>query len=92
MIFLNSEENLIAFGRFDKEEKAFTIINAGAYEREVEVDVWRLGVEDGKRMVQLMETDENGFMPKADMQYVEDGKIKVHLGPFGGLTWKELRI
>ena len=89
-IYMIAEHNAIGFGRFNEDEKTFTILYTGQEGRDFDVDVWRLGMRNGERMVQLMSTGQNGFAPEAKMCYVENGKIRVHLEPNGAVVWKNL--
>lgn len=88
LIYLHSENGLIGYGRFNEEEKAFVLVQVEGAEREVEVEVWRLGVEDGEQMVSMMNTFQEGFAMSAQLRYVEDGKVKVQIGKNGAVLWK----
>lgn len=61
-------------------------------EREVEVDVWRLGVANGCRMACMMYTCQEGFDMAARMCRVENGKVKVEIGKNGAVLWKTLSM
>ena len=43
MLYLHSENGLIVYGRFQGEEKAIIVVQTGGTQREIQVDVWRLG-------------------------------------------------
>ena len=88
LIYLHSENGLIGYGRFCEKEKAFVLIQTEGTNREVEVDVWRLGVEDGERMFCMMNTSQEGFCMAAQLRYVENGKVKVPIGQNGAVLWK----
>ena len=88
LIYLHSENGLIGYGRFNEEEKAFVLVQVEGAEREVEVEVWRLGVEDGEQMVSMMNTFQEGFAMSAQLRYVENGKVKVQIGKNGAVLWK----
>lgn len=88
LIYLHSENGLIGYGRFNEREKAFVLVQTEGADREVEVDVWRLGVEDGERMFCMMNTSQEGFTMAASLRYVENGKVKVPIGKNGAVLWK----
>lgn len=92
LLYLHAENNLIGYGRFSEKEQAFVLVQVEGEEREVEVDVWRLGVADGSRMACMMYTCEEGFDMAARMCRVENGKVKVKIGKNGAVLWKTLSM
>lgn len=92
LIYLHSENSLIGYGRFNEREKAFALVQAGGSEREVEVEVWRLGMEDGEQMSCMMDTSDEGFRMVAQVCRVENGRIRVTVGGNGAVLWKSLNM
>lgn len=92
LLYLHAENNLIGYGRFSEKEQAFVLVQVEGEEREVEVDVWRLGVANGSRMACMMYTCEEGFDMAARMCRVENGKVKVKIGKNGAVLWKTLSM
>ena len=92
LLYLHAENNLIGYGRFNEKEQAFVLVQVEGEEREVEVDVWRLGVANGSRMACMMYTCEEGFDMAARMCRVENGKVKVEIGKNGAVLWKTLSM
>ena len=92
LLYLHAENNLIGYGRFSEKEQAFVLVQVEGEEREVEVDVWRLGVANGDRMACMMYTCEEGFDMAARMCRVENGKVKVEIGKNGAVLWKTLSM
>ncbi|MBO5488440.1 MAG: hypothetical protein J5972_00875, partial [Eubacterium sp.] len=86
-----SEFGLIGYGRFDEKEKAFVLVQTGGGPREVEVEVWRLGMNDGEQMATMMSTDQNGFSRGAQIRQVENGCIRVTIGENGAVLWKSIK-
>lgn len=91
LIYLHSEFGLIGYGRFVEGEAAFVFVQVGGWEREVEVDVWRLGLPDGERMVCMMESGQDGYTMASAIRYVENGKVKVGIKPNGAVIWKNMK-
>ena len=91
-MYLHAENNLIGYGRFSEKEQAFVLVQVEGEEREVEVDVWRLGVANGSQMACMMYTCEEGFDMAARMCRVENGKVKVEIGKNGAVLWKTLSM
>ena len=92
LLYLHAENNLIGYGRFNEKEQAFVLVQVEGEEREVEVDVWRLGVANGCRMACMMYTCQEGFDMAARMCRVENGKVKVEIGKNGAVLWKTLSM
>ena len=92
LLYLHAENNLIGYGRFSEKEQAFVLVQVEGEEREVEVDVWRLGVANGCRMACMMYTCQEGFDMAARMCRVENGKVKVEIGKNGAVLWKTLSM
>lgn len=92
LIYLHCENGLIGYGRFTDRERVFVLVQSGGSDREIEVDVWRLGAEDGEQMSCMMSTSDSGFHMTAQTCRVEDGKVKVFIGRNGAVLWKVLNL
>lgn len=92
LIYLHSERNLIGYGRFDKTEKVFVFVQVGGGRREIEVEAWRLGMEDGDTAAAMMATDQSGYTMAATVCEVKDGKVKITIGENGAVVYKSLDI
>lgn len=90
LIYLHKEPGLIGYGRFREKEKAFVLVQVGGSDREVEVEVWRLGACEGEQMICMMCTSADGFDMAAHMRRVENGKVKVPVGRNGAVLWKAI--
>ena len=92
LYYLHSEYQMIGYGRFLGDEAAFVMLQIGGEDREVEVNVWGLGLQDGDMMASMIETNRDGFSVKADFQRVENGKVKVKVRADGAVIWKNIKI
>lgn len=90
LIFMNREYGVIGYGRFDDQDKFFVLLQIGGEPREIEVEVWRLGMEDGQSMACMMETDCDGYRMAANIRYVENGRVKVPVGKDSAVVWKSV--
>lgn len=90
MIYLANEPGLVAYGRYDRRESFFVIVQVEGEEREIEIDVWRLGVEDGQNVVRMMYTDANGYTLQTETKRSKEGKVKVKIGRNGAVVWKSI--
>ncbi len=92
LIELVSEPGLVGYGRFTEKEKAFVLVQVAGEPRDVIVEVWRLGIEDGEDMVQMIATTNDGFAPEAILGHVTDGTLTIHMEPGMGVVWKNLNL
>lgn len=91
MLYLHSENGLIVYGRFQGEEKAVIAVQTGGTQREIQVDVWRLGLKDGEKIASMMATDQQGFSLEARVLTVKDGKVSILVGENGAVLYKSIR-
>lgn len=91
MLYLHSENGLIVYGRFQGEEKAVIAVQTGGTQREIQVDVWRLGLKDGEKIASMMATDQQGFSMEARVLTVKDGKVSIPVGENGAVLYKSIR-
>ncbi len=92
LIYLNGEFGLVGYGRFDDRDQFAVLVQIGGQERDVEVEVWRLGVEEGSYMARMIETNQEGFSVASELQKVKDGKIVIHIRPDSAVVWKSIRV
>ena len=90
LIYLVNQPGIVGYGRYDSKEAVFTLVQVEGEEKEIEVDVWRLGVKDGQNMVRMMYTDEYGYTMRAESVRSDHGKIKVKVGRNGAVVWKSI--
>lgn len=90
LIYLHSEKSLIVYGRFDGNDKVIVAVQVGGESRNIEVDAWRLGMQDGEQMYCMMSTWQNGYSMAAFSSYVQDGKVTIFVGQNGAAVWKNL--
>lgn len=90
MLYLHSENGLIVYGRFQGEEKAVIVVQTGGTQREIQVDVWRLGLKDGEKIASMMATDQQGFSLEAWVLTVKDGKVSIPVGENGAVLYKSI--
>lgn len=91
MLYLHGENGLIVYGRFQGEEKAVIAVQTGGTQREIQVDVWRLGLKDGEKIASMMATDQQGFSLEALVLTVKDGKVSIPVGENGAVLYKSIR-
>lgn len=85
---LYGEKDILAYGRFDAVDKFVILINICKNYRCVEVPVWEIGILDSEKVVQLLETTEEGFERVAEFYEVEKGKLRLNLKPSSAMVVK----
>lgn len=77
--FLHGEQNLLCYGRFNRQEQYVVMINNDQYARTVEMDVWPLGIPDDAVMKQVMYVTENAHSTANVKYQVENGRLEINL-------------
>ena len=83
---LASDENLLAYGRFEADEQI--VVNNSDELRTVTVPVWYAGVEMEGRMKRLIYSYENGYTTEYDEYIVQDGEIVLNMGSHSAIVLK----
>lgn len=90
ILFLNGEYNLICYGRFDENDKIVVVINRGEDTRELDIPVWRLGINYQQRMTRIYSSTREGFSDASKMYKVENGIIHVSCPGVSGMIIKDI--
>ena len=87
---LAAGQNLLAYGRFEKDEQLVIIVNNSSILKEVTVPVWLTGMEMSGRMKRLIYTYEYGYTTAYDEYIVEDGEIVLNMGAYSAIVLKPI--
>lgn len=87
---LAAGKNLLAYGRFEKDEQLVIIVNNSSILKEVTVPVWLTGMEMSGRMKRLIYTYEQGYTTAYDEYIVEDGEIMLNMGAYSAIVLKPI--
>ena len=82
---------MIAFGRFDQDDKLIAAVNNNEGEVTFKIPVWEIGLCDGQDMVRLILTTPNGYLQEAVTYRVEGGNVILTLPPFSGAILKDVK-
>lgn len=77
--FLKGEENLLCYGRFNREQQLVILVNNAETERRVNLPVWPVGLPENGELEQLLRTEEDGYSVAPVTCAINDGKIDVTL-------------
>ena len=83
-------QDVIAFGRFDKNDVLVVAVNRGEREQRVELPVWELGIQEGKPLVSLFATGREGYSAEATIIQTTGNIFPVTLPPESSFVWKNL--
>ena len=84
-------QDVIAYGRFDKEDCIVVAVNRGLTEQKVKLPVWELGLMLSAPLVKVFSTGQNGYSAEAEIVHTgEDGSFEVTLPPESSYIWKNL--
>jgi alpha-glucosidase len=77
--YMESEYNVIGYGRFNRQQQSVILINNNDYEITKELMVWYLGIPKEATMKQLLLTTADGYTTEMTEYPVIGGKVSVKL-------------
>ena len=89
LIFLHGEYQVIAYARFDRNDRVVVVFNNDSTEKELTLNVWPAGVENGHVMRRIFLTDAEGYNQEYADYAVKEGQITLILGPSSGAVLKD---
>ncbi len=85
---LLAEAGIIAYGRFDKEDRGVVIVNSTGYTKRVRIPVWQAEVE-GDHMWRIMKSTEIRYNVGRVEYPVENGVMAVEIDPHCAMIFEE---
>lgn len=77
--FLNGEDNLLCYGRFNREQSFVIIVNNDEISRHINLSVWSVDIPKYGKLRQIMFTNETGYSMNRVDYYVNNGKLDITL-------------
>ena len=77
---LYGKNNVVAYGRFDQNEKIIVVINHGVAKSEVKIPVWRAEVPMESEMEQILYTFDEGYDTDSVLFSVDEGYLTLDMG------------
>ncbi len=77
--FLNGEENLLCYGRFNRQQSFVVIINNDDKSRKIDLSVWAVGVPRYGKLKQVMFTNEDGYSTNPVEYTLNNGRLDITL-------------
>lgn len=84
------EQDVIGFGRFDREDILIVAVNRGETEKRVTLPVWELGLPKAAPVVSLFATGRDGYCAEAEIIPTQDGMLSATLPAESSFIWKNL--
>ncbi len=76
---LAAGRQLIAYGRFDADNRCVVAVNNSAAPQTVSIPVWQIGIEDSDRLTRVIKTDADGYNVGAVDLPVENGYVELEM-------------
>ncbi len=89
---LYSEYNVIAYGRFLKEEQSVIILNNNDMEQTIKLPVWLLQIPKECMLEQLFVTSKEGHSTQWRTYQVQEGMLTITLAPTSSVILKHKKI
>ncbi|MCR5624810.1 MAG: glycoside hydrolase family 13 protein [Lachnospiraceae bacterium] len=86
IIFLQSDYNVICFGRFDERGKMIIIINNNDYEKDIQIPVWRIGIEKDERIISVIKTRYENYSLETQIYNHDGGLLNFKCEPCSGVV------
>lgn len=81
---------VLAYGRFDDEEKYLICINNNYEEVTITIPVWQIGMSSGMMLCRLMETSEQGYSMEPKSYGIQNNTLTITLPKISGVILKAL--
>ena len=87
--FLNGENNLLCYGRFNRQQQFVIIVNNDSTTRQIDLSVWAVGIPKYGVLEQIMFTNENSYSDHSIEYKVECGRLDITLPRYSSVILKE---
>lgn len=87
--YLHLDYGMISFGRWLKDEKFIVVLNNNDSERELNIPVWKIGI-NGEKLETLLDTSTDEFTKDKNIYETTNGFIKMFLKPENAVILKNI--
>lgn len=85
---LYSEQDVLAYGRFTREEQIVVIINNKEKLTTFTIPVWQIGIPRKAKLKRLLYSYPGGFVADEDEYIVREGEVVLNMGPHSAIILK----
>ncbi len=89
--FLNGQDNLLCYGRFNRSQSFVIIVNNDTVTRNIELSVWAVGVQQYGKLRQIMFTSENGYSLGRVDYPINNGRLNITLPKFSAVILEDIK-
>ena len=79
MLFRSGEDNLLCYGRFNREQQFVIIVNNDENIRHIDLSVWAVGLPKYGTLEQILFTSENGYSISSVSYDIVNGRLDITL-------------
>lgn len=90
--FLHGEDNLLCYGRFNREQQFVILVNNDEVTRHVNLSVWDVGVPQYGTLEQILFTNDAGYSLAPVLYQVENGRLDITLPRHAAVILKRKQI
>ncbi|PKM95370.1 MAG: alpha-glycosidase [Firmicutes bacterium HGW-Firmicutes-1] len=87
--FLYGENNVISYGRWDKQHEIIIAVNNSKEEKTVKIPVWEIGIRNSDTLEQMFESNVDGFSTEDKLHFVYNEKLILKMMPYSGVILKK---
>ncbi len=91
IIFLLADYNIISYARFNEKDKIIVVINNNDYEKEIEIPVWKVGIERGDKLIRIIGTIDDYYTMGTLIYEQQGGILRFKCQPNSGTVIKRVR-
>jgi alpha-glucosidase len=75
--YLECSYGILAYGRFDEENKLIIVLNNNNQEHKVNISAWRIGIKINSKVRRLIQSTKDGFDINQEYYVVREGKLEI---------------
>lgn len=87
--YLECSYGILAYGRWDSKSKLITIINNDRVERNLKLEVWKVGIKRNSKLVRLLMSTQNDFNTENKTYEVKGSICEINLPPYSSMILVE---
>lgn len=92
LMFLEGGDNLLCYGRFNREEQLVVIVNNEEVIRELEIDVWNLGIPRNAMLERLILTSDDGYTVEPRTYQLTNKQLKINMPKYSAVVLRHKKI
>lgn len=92
LIRLDTDNNILAYGRFNRTSATIVVVNPTPYETICEINVEGLGIPSEAKVLRIMESTSKGYKTEPFNYLIKDGKIVRAYGAYSAVVMQYNRI